>query len=175
MDGSGNVYVADTWNHTIRKLTSGGVSSTLAGMAGTFGSFDGTNSGARFNCPTGVAVDGSGNIYVTDYNNDTIRKVTSAGVVTTLAGWAGMWGSADGEDKRQLFFGRPASAVTARATLYVVDSGNNTLRKITSGRQLGGQHGGGNRASAARATGWAPPRFSIFRPASASTARATFL
>jgi sugar lactone lactonase YvrE len=132
-DGSGNVYVADTWNHTIRKLTSGGVSSTLAGQAGTFGSFDGTNSGARFNCPTGVAVDGSGNLYVTDYNNDTLRKVTSAGVVTTLCGTAGIWGNTDGTNGSALFYG-PAgiSANSAGTTLYVVDSGNNTLRKITS-------------------------------------------
>jgi sugar lactone lactonase YvrE len=133
VDSSGNVYVADTWNHTIRKLTSGGTSSTLAGMAGTFGSDNGTNSGARFNDPTGVAVDGSGNVYVTDYNNNTIREVTPAGVVTTLAGSAGMWGSSDGTNGNALFFQPTAISVnSAGTTLYVVDSGNNTLRKIVS-------------------------------------------
>jgi len=131
VDSANNVYVADTWNHTIRKITPGGISSTLAGMAGTFGSFDGTNAGARFNCPTGVAVDASGNIYVTDYNNDTIRKVTSAGVVTTLAGWAGMWGSADGSNSSALFFGPAGISVDGSGNLYVVDSGNSTLRKVT--------------------------------------------
>jgi sugar lactone lactonase YvrE len=131
VDSSGNVYVADTWNHTIRKLTSGGVSSTLAGLAGTFGSFDGTNGGARFNCPTGVAVGSSGNLYVTDYNNDTIREVSPAGVVTTLAGTAGIWGNADGTNGSALFFGPTGIAVNSSGTLYVVDSGNNTLRKIT--------------------------------------------
>jgi len=131
VDSSGNVYVADTWNHTIRKITSGGVSSTLAGQAGTFGSFDGTNSGARFNCPTGVAVDSSGNIFVTDYNNETIREVTPAGVVTTLAGFAGTWGNTDGTGTNALFFEPTGISVNSADTLYVVDSGNSTLRKIT--------------------------------------------
>src|SRR5581483_2183982 len=79
VDSANNVYVADTGNNTIRKITSGGVSSTLAGLAGTCGTFDGTSSSARFNCPTGVDVDGAGNLYVADYNNHTIRKVTPAG------------------------------------------------------------------------------------------------
>jgi sugar lactone lactonase YvrE len=130
VDASGTVYVADTWNHTIRKIT-GGVSSTLAGLAGTFGSFDGTNSQARFNCPTGVAVDGSGNLYVSDYNNDTIRKVTSLGVVTTLAGWAGIWGSSDGTGTNALFFGPAGISVDGSGNVYVVDSGNSTIRKLS--------------------------------------------
>ena len=131
VDSAGNVYVSDTWNHTIRKITSGGVSSTLAGLAGTCGTFDGTNSGARFNCPTGVAVDSSGNIYVADYNNDTIREVTPAGVVTTLVGWAGIWGSADGSNGNALFYKPAGISVDGSGHLYVVDSGNHTLRKIT--------------------------------------------
>jgi sugar lactone lactonase YvrE len=132
VDNAGNVYVADTWNHTIREITPDGVSSTLAGLPGTFGSFDGTNSQARFNCPTGVAVDSSGNLYVTDYNNDTIREVTGNGVVTTLAGWAGMWGSADGTGTNALFFQPTGISVDSLGNLYVVDSGNSTLRKLTS-------------------------------------------
>jgi sugar lactone lactonase YvrE len=132
VDSSGNVYVADTWNHTIRKITSGGVSSTLAGMPGTYGTFDGTNTGARFNCPTGVAVDSTGNVYVSDFNNNTIRKVTPAGIVTTIAGYSAMWGAADGAGTNALFFGPAGIAVDASGSLYVVDSGNNTLRKVTS-------------------------------------------
>ncbi len=130
VDSAGNVYVADTWNHTIRKITSGGASSTLAGLAGTYGTFDGTNSTARFNSPTGIAVDSSGNLYVADYNNDTIRKVTPAGVVTTIAGWAAIWGSADGSNGNALFYDPSGISVDGSGHLYVVDSGNHTLRKI---------------------------------------------
>jgi len=80
-----------------------------------------------------VAVDGAGNLYVTDYNNDTIRQVTPAGVVTTLAGVAGTWGNSDGTNGGALFFGPAGIGVnSAGTTLYVVDSGNNTLRKIVS-------------------------------------------
>ncbi|EEF63094.1 NHL repeat containing protein [Pedosphaera parvula] len=131
VDSANNVYVADTGNHTVRMVTPGGISSTLAGLAGTFGTFDGTNAGARFNGPTGIAVDGAGNLYVTDYNNDTIRKVTSAGAVTTLAGWTGMWGSIDGAGNSALFFGPSGISVDALGNLYVIDSGNSTLRKLT--------------------------------------------
>ena len=131
VDGGGNVYVADTWNHTIRKLTSGGVSSTLAGLSGTYGSFDGTNTSARFNFPTGIALDSATNIYVTDYNNNTVRKVTTAGAVTTLAGWAGIWGNSDGTNTNALFFGPTGISVDASGNLYVIDSGNQTLRKVT--------------------------------------------
>ena len=97
VDSAGNVYVADTCNHTIRKVTPAGVVTTLAGLAGSAGSADGTGSAARFNYPAGVAVDSAGNVYVADTDNNTIRKVTPAGmVVTTLAGMAGNYGSADG-------------------------------------------------------------------------------
>lgn len=131
VDSVNNIYVADTWNHTIRKITSAGVSSTLAGLAGTFGSFDGANSAARFNNPTGIAVDGSGNLYVTDYNNDTIREVTPAGVVITLAGLAGVWGNADGTGTNASFFGPTGISVDSSGDLFVIDSANDTLRELT--------------------------------------------
>ena len=91
MDSAGNVYVADTFNHTIRKITPAGVVSTLAGLAGSIGTANGTGSAARFNYPEGVAVDSAGNLYVADTDNHTIRKITPAGVVSTLAGLAGTW------------------------------------------------------------------------------------
>lgn len=131
VDGSGSLYVADTWNHTIRKIASGGMVSTLAGLAGTFGSFDGTSSAARFNLPTGVAVDSGGNVYVSDRNNNIIRKVTPAGVVTTLAGWAGIWGSTDGTNNGALFASPSGIGVDASGNLYVADSGNQTLREVS--------------------------------------------
>ena len=75
-DASGNVYVADTFNNTIRKVSSSGEVTTLAGLAGSPGSTDGSGQAARFNFPSGVAVDGSNNVYVADSLNHTIRKVT---------------------------------------------------------------------------------------------------
>ena len=83
-DNAGNLYVADTGNHTIRKVTPAGLVTTLAGLEGSAGSVDGTGSAAQFNAPTGVAVDSAGNVYLADTGNNTIRKVTAAGVVTTL-------------------------------------------------------------------------------------------
>jgi len=93
VDNSGNVYVADYYNHRIRKITSAGVVSTLAGS--TAGFSDGTGATAQFNYPYGVAVDNSGNVCVVDMNNHRIRKITSAGTVSTLAGQA-TYGSVDG-------------------------------------------------------------------------------
>lgn len=84
IDAAGNLYVGDRINHAIRKITPAGVVSTLAGN-GTAGSADGTGSAARFNEPIGITVDASGNVYVADYINSLLRKVTPAGVVTTLA------------------------------------------------------------------------------------------
>jgi streptogramin lyase len=131
VDGSGNVYVADLGNNTIRKITPAGVVTTLAGTAGSFGSADGTGSAARFYTPTGVAVDGSGNVYVADYRNHTIRKITPAGVVTTLAGTAGSFGSADGTGSAARFDNPYGVAVDASGNVYVADRNNHTIRKIT--------------------------------------------
>ncbi|MEO6924108.1 MAG: hypothetical protein ABI142_09800, partial [Bryocella sp.] len=89
VDAVGSVYVADTYNSTIRKITSDGVVTTLAGTAGSIGSTDGTGSAARFDLPGGVALDSNGNVYVADTYNSTIRKITPAGVTTTFAGLAG--------------------------------------------------------------------------------------
>ena len=86
-DNAGNLYIADTDNHTIREVVAAtGAVNTLAGLAGVSGSADGTGSEARFNSPSGVAVDGSGNVYVADTLNNTLREVTPSGVVSTLAG-----------------------------------------------------------------------------------------
>ena len=130
VDTSGNLYVADTFNNTIRKITPTGVVTTLAGSAEATGSVDGTGMNARFNQPWGVAVDNSGNVYVSDYGNDTIRKITPLGVVTTLAGSAGQQGSADGIGANALFDWPAGVAVDGSGTLYVADSYNSTVRKL---------------------------------------------
>lgn len=95
VDNADNLYVADTGNHTIRKITPAGVVTTLAGLAGSNGSADGTGSAARFNSPIGITLGANGNLYVGDSDNNLIRKVTMAGVVTTVAGLAGVAGDAD--------------------------------------------------------------------------------
>ncbi len=131
LDKAGNAYVADTFNSTIRKVTPAGVVATLAGQAGAFGSTDGTGSAARFNSPFGVAVDSATNIYVADTDNHTIRKVTPAGVVTTLAGVAGSSGSTDGTNSNARFNGPNGLVVDGTGNVFVADTFNHTIRKMT--------------------------------------------
>ena len=134
VDSGGTLYVTDGNNHTIRKITAGGVVTTLAGQAATPGFVDGTGSAARFNNPNGLAVDSTGIVYVADLNNQSIRQVTAAGVVTTLAGGgpsSAGWLDATGTAAR---FSNPQGiAVDSTGILYVSDSASNTIRKITAG------------------------------------------
>jgi sugar lactone lactonase YvrE len=127
-DGAGNLYVTDG-NHTIRKITPAGVVSTLAGQAGAFGSADGTGSTARFFMPKGIAADGNGNLYVADSGNYTVRKVTAAGAVSTLAGSAGVKGFQDGTGSGALFTALIGIAVDATNNVWVSDGAR--VRKIT--------------------------------------------
>lgn len=129
VDTAGTVYVADTGNQRIQKITSGGVVSTLAG-SGSQGSADGTGTAASFKYPVGVAVDSSNNVYVADSGNNKIRKVTSAGVVTTLAG-TGVSGSTNGPGTSATFNDPEGVAVDTAGNVYVASTGNNKIRKIT--------------------------------------------
>ena len=131
VDSAGNLYVADTDNHTIRKVTSAGVVTTLAGSPGSSGSADGTGSAARFSSPYGVAVDNAGNVYVADTYNHTIRKVTAFGVVTTLAGSPGNAGSAAGTGSTARFYSPRGVAVDNAGNVYVADTYNHTIREVT--------------------------------------------
>ena len=132
VDVLGNVYVSDGANNTIRKITSAGVVTTLAGTANATGFADGTGAAARFNQPQGIALDSLGNLYVADATNNTIRKITAGGVVTTIAGSAAASGSVDGVGTAALFKTPLAIAVDSLGNLYVADSGNCIIRKITA-------------------------------------------
>jgi serine/threonine protein kinase/sugar lactone lactonase YvrE len=134
VDAGGTIYVADTANNTIRKITAGGIVSTLAGLAGHPGTNDGTAFSARFRNPWSVAVDSSSNVFVADMSNDTIRKITPEGMVYTFAGHPGMIGNADGFGNDARFDNPFAVAVDSEGNVYVSDSANNAIRKITAHR-----------------------------------------
>lgn len=127
-DSFGNIYVADTYNHKIRKITPAGVVITLAGS--TQGFADGPGATAKFYCPQGVATDALDNIYVADSCNNKIRKITPAGVVSTLAG-SDLQGFADGIGASAQFFLPIGVATDASGNVYVADQFNNKIRKIS--------------------------------------------
>jgi sugar lactone lactonase YvrE len=134
MDGSGNIYTADLPHHTIRKITPDGTATIFAGLNDTPGSTNGIGSAARFNFPTGLAVDGAGNVYVGDSGNNIIRKITPAAKVTTFAGSAGLFGNTDGTGTAARFNSPFGVAVDHTGNVFVTDTGNNTIRKITPAR-----------------------------------------
>ncbi len=149
VDAMGNVYVSDTNNSTIRRIAAGGVVTTLAGVAGQTGGTDGAGASARFNYPFGIAVDAVGNIYVADFSNSAVRKVTFGGSVTTLAGSAGMSGSVDGQGSAARFNHPEAVSVDGAGNVYVIDTSNQTVREISAGGSvttLAGKPGVGGRA-----------------------------
>lgn len=134
----GDLYVADTGNSGIRKLTTAGVISNLAGNLGTTGSADATGSSASFYYPKGIANDGT-YLYVADTHNHTVRRVTTAGVVTTIAGYAGSSGTSNGTGTAVRFnlpyavAVNPACIVAGTCDLYVADDGNHAVRIVTTG------------------------------------------
>jgi hypothetical protein len=131
MDGVGSLFVADVFNHTIRKITPAGVVTTLAGNAGVSGTNNGTGSAARFNQPHGVGVDTNGNVFVADWGSHTIRKVTSAGVVTTLAGSPGNPGWVDATGSAARFNMPECVAVDTNGNIFVAERENFVIRKVT--------------------------------------------
>lgn len=131
LDHAGNLYIADTGNHAIRKLSKDGQLSTLAGT-GQAGQRDGAAAQAQFNGPTGVAVDWQGNVYVSDTYNDQIRKIDMQGMVTTLAG-TGQHGWQDGLATQAQFDTPTGIAVNAQGVVWVADTRNHALRKIENG------------------------------------------
>ena len=134
-DKSGNLFVADTYNQRIRKITSAGVVTTFVGGGptgpGNGGLVDGSGTAARFNAPAGMAFDGSGNLYVADEGNNVIRKITPAGVVTTYAGNSST-GHLDGSALTAEFAAPRGLAIDGTGNLFVAERGGNCIREIAT-------------------------------------------
>jgi hypothetical protein len=148
VDSAGTVYVADSANHSIRKVTAAGAASLLAGGAKAIGPepgiTDDIGANARFNSPSGVAVDTAGNVYVADTGNNAIRKITPGGSVSTLAGSpTDDPGFVDGTGANARFAAPYGIAVDAAGTIYVADTGNNAIRVVTQGGAVSTLAGGG--------------------------------
>ncbi|QEM12048.1 gliding motility-associated C-terminal domain-containing protein [Mucilaginibacter rubeus] len=129
VDNNGNVYVCDNNNHAIRKITPAGVVTTVAGN-GTIGFSDGLGAAAMFHTPCGITVDAAGNLYVADQFNNAIRKITPAGLVTTMAG-NGSYGAINGTGSGATFSQPVDVAVDAAGNVFVADEGNSLIRKVT--------------------------------------------
>jgi hypothetical protein len=137
VDQSGNLLVTDTYHQLVRKLAPSRTNwtvTTLAGRVGYTGSADGVGTNASFFNPYGIATDRAGNIFVTDYDNSTIRKLTLDGtnwVATTIAGQAKLNGSTDGTNSQALFYRPSGISIDPSDSFFVADSGNHTIRKLT--------------------------------------------
>jgi prepilin-type N-terminal cleavage/methylation domain-containing protein len=129
VDPSGNVYVADSGNDVIRKITPAGVVTTFAG-SGAYGNANGTGTAAQFAWPNAVAADASGNVFVTDRDNNQVRKISPSGNVTTFAG-SGVAGTADGTGTAAQFSTPGAITVAPSGDIYLTDGDHATVRKIT--------------------------------------------
>jgi streptogramin lyase len=130
--GDGTIFVADAGNHTIREISAAGMVTTLAGSAGSAGSVDGMGSAARFDTPSGITVAGDGTIFVADAGNHTIREISAAGMVTTLAGNAGSSGAVDGMGSVARFYSPRGIAVGDDGIILVADAGNHTIREVSA-------------------------------------------
>ncbi len=132
----GSIYVADALNHVIRKISPEGTVTTFAGAPGATGTLDGTGSAARFNQPRALVLGPDGSLFVSDSTNNTIRKISANGEVSTFAGLAGISGYDNGTGGTALFNRPGGLAVDGSGNLFVADTGNSTVRKITPDRTV---------------------------------------
>ena len=145
VDSSGNIYIADNGNNVIRKVTTKGNVTTLAG-SGTRGAGNGTGTAASFNQPVGLCVDNAGNVYVADQGNNMIRKITPQGVVTTVAG-NGTAGLMNGKSLNTEFNQPSGVAIDAKGNLFVGDTNNNVIREIATTGDVTTYAGSGQQGS----------------------------
>jgi streptogramin lyase len=129
-DAMGNLWIADSGNHTIRRISPEGQVTTAAGQAGVSGCADGETAASLFNFPMGLSIDREASIYVADNRNNAIRKISGEGFVTTLAGKAGEAGYADGQGATALFNRPVDTAIDEDGNVYCTDSNNYVIRKI---------------------------------------------
>ncbi|MNX71968.1 Virginiamycin B lyase [compost metagenome] len=129
-DTSGNMFVCQFPRHTIRKIAPNGAISTFAGVYNSAGNLDDTGTAAKFSSPQSLAIDASDNLYVVDFGNHKLRKITPAGVVTTLAG-TGVQGYADGPLLSAQFYKPTGAYLAPDNTLYVTDEYNHRIRVVT--------------------------------------------
>src|SRR5439155_5949633 len=131
-DSSGNMYIADTFNNRVRKVTTGGIISTIAGTGlPGFSGDGGAATSAKLNEPTSVAVDSNGNVFVADTQNSVVRKITPGGVISTYAGGGVSLGDGGPATMAQLLFS-PSIALDKYNNLYIADGGNSRVRKVTA-------------------------------------------
>ena len=139
VDTRGNILIADTGDNRIRKVTPGGIITTVAGSSpvgtnpgqGGFSGDGGPAIDAQLSVPADVAVDGAGNVYIADYGNNRIRKVSQDGIITTIAGNGTQGYSGDGGPATRASFLWPSAlAVDSAGNIYVVDTGNNAIRVL---------------------------------------------
>ncbi|HYI94023.1 MAG TPA: hypothetical protein VEX68_10805, partial [Bryobacteraceae bacterium] len=147
VDSAGNLFIADTGNHSIRRVSPSGIITTLAGNGSMGNSGDGgPASSAQLRDPTDVAVDGSGNLFIADYSNDRIRKVSTGGIITTVAGTGSQGFSGDDGPASSAQLARPAGvAVDGAGNLFIADSYNSRIRKVSPSGIISTAAGGGIR------------------------------
>jgi sugar lactone lactonase YvrE len=153
----GVIYVADDGDNTIRAVASDGTVSLFAGVPSRTGSNDGAAATARFNLPSALAIDGNNDLFVADYGNSVIREISPSGNVTTVAGLATIVGSADGTGSNARFYTPSSLAIDSSGSLYISDTGNDTIRVATGAAPVStvssastggsGNAGGSNTAS----------------------------
>ncbi len=140
-DGSGNMYIADYSNHSIRKVNASGIISTVVGMGPTNGGYGGDGAAAtaaKLAFPTGVTTDAFGNLYIADYSNNRIRKVDASGIITTIAGnGVNSFGGDGGAATAAKLSGPHGVAFSSSGNMYIADGFNNRIRMVTNVAQAG--------------------------------------